>query len=169
MGVDGVFKQGKDLGGIAITLNNYDAMYRDYGYPVAPEAWDENNKAWGSRYYNWDIAMVLPIIEWIGGTNYSIIDETFTYSPHLPDSWDFVEMKVPVVINDITNWVHTKLERTDVNNHVELQHSVKNNPLQNTKIFPYDDKRTVIENLCKRNTDENGGYFSWTPMDKLMY
>ena len=67
LGVDGVFKQGKDLGGIAITLNNYDAMYRDYGYPVAPK--DENNKAWGSRYYNWDIAMVLPIIEWIGGTN----------------------------------------------------------------------------------------------------
>jgi len=161
LGVDGVFKQGKDLGGIAITLNNYDAMYRDYGYPVAPEAWDENNKAWGSRYYNWDIAMVLPIIEWIGGTNYSIIDETFTYAPHLPDSWDFVEMKVPVVITDITNWVHTKLERTDVNNHVELQHSVKNNPLQNTKIFPYNDKRTIIEKTssANENTDENGELF----------
>ena len=65
------------------------------------------------------------------------------------------------MINDITNWVHTKLERTDVNNHVELQHSVKNNPLQNTKIFPYDDKRTVIEKTssANENTDENGELF----------
>jgi len=155
LGVDGVFKQGADQGGIAITLNNYDAMFRDYGYPVAPEAWDQNNEAWGSRYYNWDIAMVLPIIEWIGGTNYSMVDDTFTYAPHLPDSWDFVEMKIPVVVNNQTNWVHTKVQRTKVDDTIELRHEVSGNPLQYTQIEPFDEGRTILEKVSDVAESQN--------------
>ena len=48
-------------------FNHTKALHREYGYPVAPEAWEENHLAWGSRYYNWDVARIVFMIEWLAG------------------------------------------------------------------------------------------------------
>ncbi|MBB6463645.1 LamG-like jellyroll fold domain-containing protein [Flammeovirga kamogawensis] len=158
LGIDGLFKQEAAHAGIVATLNHLNAMTREYGYPVAPEAWDHKDEAWGSRYYNWDIAMVMPLIEWIGGTNYSFVDSSFTYAPHLPDSWEFVEMSVPVVIENETQWVETKVYRTEEGEEHKLHYSVQNNPFAATKIKPYDENRTIlgIDSEVKGEVNERG-------------
>lgn len=155
LGIDGLFKQEAAHAGIVATLNHLNAMTREYGYPVAPEAWDDKEEAWGSRYYNWDIAMVMPLIEWIGGTNYSFVDSSFTYAPHLPDSWGFVEMNVPVVFENETRWVVTKVNRTKEGEEYTLNYSVQNNPLSTTNIKPYNENRVLIEVDSEVNGEVN--------------
>lgn len=178
LGVDGLFRQEATHAGIVTTLNHFNAMTREYGYPIAPEAWDHKFEGWGSRYYNWDIAMVLPVIEWLGGVDYSILDDSFTFSPHMPDSWDFIEMYVPVVTDGKTNWVHTKVERVEKDAKYELVHTVEGNPLATTYIKPYDEGREVVKRQSKikeKNTKEGVVYVtkdetakvSWLVADKL--
>ena len=98
LGVDGMFRQGRPYPAQIATLNHIKGMTREWGYPVAPEAWTGEHKAWGSRYYNWDIALVCPMLEWLAGIDYSIPESRFTLKPHLPPTWDFIETRTPVVL-----------------------------------------------------------------------
>ena len=145
LAIDGMFRQDQAYAGILTTLNHTKSMHREWGYPVAPEAWEENHKAWGSRYYNWDLAHVLPIIEWLAGLDYSIPDQEFTFAPHLPSTWDFIETYTPVVIDGETNWVHAKVQRIEEDGNVKVVAAVRGNPLQETIIAPYTEDRAVIE------------------------
>ena len=140
-----MFRQDQAYAGILTTLNHTKAMHREWGYPVAPEAWEENHLAWGSRYYNWDLAHVLPIIEWLAGLDYSIPDQQFTFAPHLPSTWDFIETYTPVVIDDETKWVHARVDRTQTEDAVQLVASVSGNPLMETIVAPYTEDRAVLE------------------------
>ncbi|MBC8434861.1 MAG: chitobiase/beta-hexosaminidase C-terminal domain-containing protein [Verrucomicrobia bacterium] len=145
LAIDGMFRQDQAYAGILTTLNHTKAMHREWGYPVAPEAWEENHLAWGSRYYNWDLAHVLPIIEWLAGLDYSIPDQQFTFAPHLPSTWDFIETYTPVVIDDETKWVHARVDRTQTEDAVQLVASVSGNPLMETIVAPYTEDRAVLE------------------------
>jgi len=155
LGIDGLFRQNATQAGIVTTLNHFNAMTREYGYPIAPEAWDHRFEGWGSRYYNWDIAMVLPVIEWLGGIDYSIPEDSFSFSPHMPDSWNFIEMYVPVVKEGKTNWVHTKVERVKKGSKYELVHSVEGNPLANTNIMPFDEGRKIVKSKSKNKNKKS--------------
>ena len=145
LAIDGMFRQDQAYAGILTTLNHTKAMHREWGYPVAPEAWDENHLAWGSRYYNWDLAHVLPMIEWLAGLDYSIPDQQFTFAPHLPSTWDFIETYTPVVVDGKTNWVHARVERKGAGDPVEVHATVAGNPLNETIIAPYTEDRVVLE------------------------
>ncbi|MCH2175157.1 MAG: PA14 domain-containing protein [Lentisphaeria bacterium] len=149
LGVDGMFRQEASYAGILTMLNHINAMTREWGYPVAPEAWESNHLSWGSRYYNWDIAFVNPMIERLGGIDYSIVEDTFTLKPNLPSTWDFIEMYVPVVKDGKTNWVHTKVERKKVGENYEIEASYKNSVFSKNKIILNKENRQ----LGKHNGD----------------
>lgn len=144
LAIDGMFRQDQAYAGILTTLNHTKSMHREWGYPVAPEAWEENHKAWGSRYYNWDLAHVLPMIEWLAGLDYSIPDQQFTFAPHLPSTWDFIETYTPVVIDGKTNWVQSRVMRQHEGDQVKLVAGVRGNPLKETIIAPYTEDRELI-------------------------
>ena len=145
LAIDGMFRQDQAYAGILTTLNHTKAMHREWGYPVAPEAWEENHKAWGSRYYNWDLAHVLPLIEWLAGLDYNIPEQTFTFAPHLPNTWDYIETYVPVVVDGSTNWVHSRVERRGKGDQVRLVAGVRGNPLTKTLVAPYTEDREVLK------------------------
>ena len=145
LAIEGMFRQDQAHAGILTTLNHTKAMHREWGYPVAPEAWEENHLAWGSRYYNWDLAQVLPMIEWLAGLDYSIPDSEFIFAPHLPSSWDFIETYTPVLVDGKTNWVHARVERKGAGDQVTVQARVAGNPLNETVIAPYTEDREVLQ------------------------
>ncbi|MHC5056940.1 MAG: PA14 domain-containing protein [Planctomycetota bacterium] len=144
LAIDGMFRQDCDYAGMLMTVNHLKGMVREWGYPVAPEAWNDEFKAWGSRYYNWDIAIVLPMIEWLAGVDYSIPDGTFTVAPHLPPTWDFIETYTPVVVEGRTRWVRARVERERTRSGCRQRTTVSGNPLRTLVIAPYHEDREVL-------------------------
>ena len=145
LAIDGMFRQDQDYAGILTTLNHTKALHREYGYPVAPEAWEENHLAWGSRYYNWDVAHVLPMIEWLAGLDYSIPEGEFRFAPHLPSTWDFIDTYTPVVFDGKKYWVHSTVRRMQKGDKVYINAEVKGNPLGQTVISGYTEDRAVLK------------------------
>lgn len=68
-------------------------------------------KPWGSMYYNWDGAMVDLILRQVAGVSYSIPAGTLTVCDHLPESWSFVETRLPIVLDGKTKWVTVRAAR----------------------------------------------------------
>ena len=145
LAIDGMFRQDQDYAGILTTLNHTKAMHAEYGYPVAPEAWEENHLSWGSRYYNWDVAHVLPMIEWLAGLDYSIPDDEFRFAPHLPSTWDFIDTYTPVVVDGEKHWVHSTVRRKQKGDKVMIHAAVSGNPLSETVISAYTEDRSYIK------------------------
>jgi hypothetical protein len=145
LGVDGMFRQERPYPAMLTTLNHIKAMTREWGYPVAPEAWEENHKAWGSRYYNWDIAIVCPILEWLAGIDYSIPDSTFKVAPHLPPSWEYIETYTPVVLKGKTHWVKVRVERKEHRGDYKVAVNVEGSPFENNIVQIHEENRRVIK------------------------
>jgi len=145
LGVDGMFRQEKPYPATIATLNHINAMTREWGYPVAPEAWEENHLSWGSRYYNWDIALVCPMLEWLAGIDYSIPDDTFKVSPNLPPSWDYIETYTPVVINGKKQWVKSRVDRKKVGSDYIVSVNIEGSPLKNNIIQVNQENRSIIK------------------------
>ena len=155
LGVDGMFRQGRPYAGTLTTLNHIKGMTREWGYPVAPEAWAENHEAWGSRYYNWDIALVCPMLEWLAGIDYSIPDDTFSFTPNLPPTWDFIETYTPVVIEGKTHWVNARVERRKRVSDVVVTAQVKGSPLQKNVVRLSPEDRDILD--TREKVTESGG------------
>jgi hypothetical protein len=145
LGVDGMFRQGRPYAGTLTTLNHIKAMTREWGYPVAPEAWAEKHEAWGSRYYNWDIALVCPMLEWLAGIDYSLPDNSFTFAPHLPPTWDFIETYTPVVKEGKTHWVKARVERKKVRKGYELTAEIEGSVLNSNSVKIHHEDREILD------------------------
>lgn len=145
LGVDGMFRQERPYPAMLTTLNHIKAMTREWGYPVAPEAWEENHKSWGSHYYNWDLAIVCPMLEWLAGIDYSIPDSTFKAAPHLPPSWDYIETYTPIVLKKKTHWVKARVDRREYRGNYKVTVKVEGSPLDNNVLQIHEENRSVIE------------------------
>jgi len=145
LAVEGMFRHHRDAEAITCTLGHLKGMVRDYGYPVAPECWDPNYKPWGSMYYNWDGAMADLILRQIAGVNYSIPDGTLTVCDHLPETWSFVETRLPIVLEGKTHWVTVKASRRKGGDgRVEKTVDVRDCPLGRLVVQPWLEDREVI-------------------------
>ena len=78
---------------------------------MAPEAWDQNDKPWGSMYYGWNESILLPLIERIAGIDFDLVGDRLDVVSHLPDQWRFVEIIVPVLKNGESYWMEAKTHR----------------------------------------------------------
>jgi hypothetical protein len=147
LAVDGMFRQGRPYPAMLATVNHIKAMTREWGYPVAPEAWEENHRSWGSHYYNWDVALVCPMLEWLAGVDYSIPDGTFTVAPNLPPSWDYIETYTPVVLSNRTHWVRSSVHRQETADPegYRLAVTVDGSPLAQNRIRISREDREVVE------------------------
>jgi len=141
--IEGMFRHHVDNDAIKCTLGHIEGMVRDYGFPITPEAWDGDYKPWGSQYYGWDEAMALLLIERLAGISYSLLDSTFTVSDHLPESWDYVEVIVPIVKNKSTHWVKVRTERSIINNKIIKTTTVNGNVQKHLRIEPWLENKKV--------------------------
>ena len=99
--------------------------------------------------------MVLLLIERLAGISYSMLDSTFTVSEHLPESWDFVETKVPVVKDQATHWIRVKTERTQKNNEIIKTITVNGNIQNNLIIEPWLEQKFLVSSVSPRPQDDH--------------
>jgi len=144
LAVEGMFRHHADDDAVFCTLGHIYGMVKDFGFPVTPEAWDHNNDPWGDMYYNWDNPIALLLLEQLAGTNYSFVDSTFTVCDHLPQSWDYIEVNIPISIDGSTEWTKARIDRTDNGMSIDKTISVSGNKMAKLHIQPWLEDREVI-------------------------
>ena len=152
--IEGMFENNIDKEAVHITLSHLNGMYRDYGFPIAPEVWTPEYKPWGSMYYNWDGAIVLPIIKRLAGFDYSFTEKTISISDHLPPSWDYIDLMVPVSSKkNKVEWVDLSIRREKTKAGITKNYSINNLKGWNLNINPWYEDREVIDVITKMNVE----------------
>lgn len=122
-------------------LKNYNV---EWGIPVAPESRGINGRPWGDEYSNFNAGKILLIIEGILGLKYSVIDDSFTVSDHLPMEWDFMETIVPIHQNGRTRWTKVRTSRSENGPNVEKTLTVEGNSQSTLYIRPWLEEKNLI-------------------------
>jgi len=148
--IEGLFQNNVDKEAVFITLSHINGMNRDYGFPVAPEVWTPEYKPWGSMYYNWDGAIVLPIIKRLSGFDYSVKERSINISDHMPPEWSYLHIMVPVKDGPKhPKWVDLKIERNDESHLKEAEiskyYTISNSGDWNVEITPWLEDRNIIK------------------------
>lgn len=96
--LDGLFRQGMVDEATELTLNhiaNYN-YHQEWQIPVAPEAYTRDGLLFGDQYSNFNAGKILLYLEGLAGLQYSIPEQHFTVRPALPDSWEWMEIRLPI-------------------------------------------------------------------------
>ena len=165
LAVEGMFRHHCDAAAVFCTLGHLKGMTRDYGHPVAPECWDPTYKPWGSMYYNWDGAMAVLLLDRLAGIRYSIPGGTLTVCDHLPTDWDFVETRVPIVLQGKTRWATVRTTRRERNGRVEKTVSVRGCPLKRLVLQPWLEDRELLSSAPKPNASCPRGHAGFSFQD----
>jgi len=161
LAIEGMFRHHCDDAAIRCTLDHLRGMIKDYGYPVAPECWDRDYKPWGSMYYNWCGAMNALLLGRIAGVRYSIPEQTLTLCDHLPPSWDWLEVRVPIVVDGQTLWARARVSRREKGGRVEKTVEVEGCPLRRLAIEPWLEGREVVASEPQPNAKGPRGHLSF--------
>ena len=96
--LDGMFRQGLVKEATELTLNhleNYN-YHPEWNIPVAPEAYKRDLTLFGDQYSNFNAGKILLYLEGLAGLQYSIPNNKLTIRPALPQSWEWMEVRLPV-------------------------------------------------------------------------
>ena len=109
--LDGIFRQGFPKIASDLTLNhleNYN-FHKEWGIPVAPEAYRRDLALFGDQYSNFNAGKILLFLEGLAGLSYSIPDNIFKVKDSLPIGWDWMEFDIPIGNQD--GWTQVRFER----------------------------------------------------------
>ena len=93
-----MFRQGLVKEATELTLNhleNYN-YHPEWNIPVAPEAYKRDLTLFGDQYSNFNAGKILLYLEGLAGLQYSIPKNKLTIRPALPQSWEWMEVRLPV-------------------------------------------------------------------------
>ncbi len=127
--LDGMFQQGLVKEASELTLNhlaNYN-FHDEWQIPVAPEAYERDLTLFGDQYSNFNAGKILLFLEGLGGLNISLPDQQLTVRPALPESWEWMEIRLPIA----KKWTSVRYERDEVN--------VKGSPISVVQEWPLKD------------------------------
>ncbi|MDA7881393.1 hypothetical protein N9A94_03735 [Akkermansiaceae bacterium] len=96
--LDGIFCQGLKEEATTLTLNhlaNYN-YHKEWGIPVAPEAYERDLKLFGDQYSNFNAGKILLYLEGLAGLKYSLPNNELTIRPALPKDWKWMEVRLPI-------------------------------------------------------------------------
>ena len=96
--LDGMFTQGLKKIASELTLNhlaNYN-YHKDWKVPVAPEAYKRDLTLFGDQYSNFNAGKILLYLEGLAGLNYSLPDQKLTINSALPETWEWMEIRLPI-------------------------------------------------------------------------
>ena len=143
------------------TLGHLKGYNLEWGIPVAPESLDFNYEPWGDEYSNFNAGKILLILEGICGLSYSVIDDSFTISDHLPMEWDYMETFVPIHENGQTQWTRVRVSRIENSPNVEKTITVKGNSQSTLNIQPWLEEKNLLT--------APGGYINQQPQGHIGY
>jgi hypothetical protein len=109
--LDGIFRQGFPEIASDLTLNhleNYN-FHKEWGIPVAPEAYRRDLALFGDQYSNFNAGKILLFLEGLAGLSYSIPDNILHIKDSMPMGWDWMEFDIP--IGSQSNWTQIRYER----------------------------------------------------------
>ena len=110
--IDGIFRQGLREDASKLTVNhleNYN-FHDEWQIPLAPEAYQRDLSLFGDQYSNFNAGKILLYLEGLAGLKYSIPDQKMTIRPALPESWDWMEVRLPVA----GQWTKVRYTKGDV-------------------------------------------------------
>ncbi|ARN56162.1 hypothetical protein STSP1_00535 [Sedimentisphaera salicampi] len=122
-------------------LKNYNI---EWGIPVAPEALDINGDPWGDQYSNFNAGKILLYIEGILGLKYSVLDDSFTVTDHLPMEWDFMETIVPINCDGNVSWTKIRTSRTEDAQGVDKTITVEGNSMHTLHVAPWLEEKDLV-------------------------
>ena len=110
--LDGMFQQRLLKTATELTLNhlaNYN-FHDEWQIPVAPEAYRRDLTLFGDQYSNFNAGKILLYIEGFGGLNLSVPGKKLTIQPALPESWEWMEFRLPIA----DQWTKIRYHKDDV-------------------------------------------------------
>lgn len=110
--LDGIFRQRLVKEATELTLNhleNYN-YHDEWQIPVAPEAYRRDLKLFGDQYSNFNAGKILLYLEGLAGLEYSLPDQQLTIRPSLPNSWAWMEVRLPIT----NQWTKIRYTQDDV-------------------------------------------------------
>ena len=134
----------------------------EWGIPVAPESLDINFDPWGDQYSNFNAGKILLILEGISGISYSVVDDTFEVSDHLPLEWDYMEFIIPINEDGVTNWTKVRTSRAQVGGNIEKTISVEGDTQSTLKIQPWLDEKTLFSAPAGYTDQQPEGHIGYT-------
>ena len=143
-------------------LKNYNM---EDGIPVASEGRRLDLSRFGDYFSNFNAGKILLILEGIAGLQYSMHENSFTFSDNLPPEWNFMEVHVPVQASpgaEVT-WVKTRVESSEEDGFVNKAVTVEDNPFASLIIQPWMEDR-VLETASPADgmLDNPVGHYGWT-------
>ena len=96
--LDGMFRQRLVKEATELTLNhleNYN-YHTEWEMPVAPEAYKRDRTLFGDQYSNFNAGKILLYLEGLAGLQYSIPENKLKIRPALPESWNWMEIRLPI-------------------------------------------------------------------------
>jgi hypothetical protein len=158
LAIEGMFRHHCDEAGVFTTLSHIRGMHRDHGFPVAPECWDPNDKPWGSLYYNWDGPITDLILRRLAGISFSQKDNSFTLADHMPESWSFMDIDLPVTQHGKTKWVQLRYRQTSTPEGAKKQIEVKGQPFRKLTIEPWQMGRKFLSGTDGLSAGQGKGH-----------
>ncbi len=96
--LDGMFSQDIRDTASELTINhleNYN-YHDEWDVPVAPEAYRRDLSLFGDQYSNFNAGKILLYLEGLAGLEYSLPDQQLTVRPAMPETWDWMEVRLPI-------------------------------------------------------------------------
>lgn len=140
-------------------LKNYNL---EWGIPVAPEALNINGDPWGDEYSNFNAGKILLFIEGILGLEYSVVDDIFTVSDHLPMEWDYMETIVPINEDGVVRWTKIRTERTENAQGVEKTITVEGNSMNTLHVAPWLEEKSLVSTSVEGYTEDTKNHIDYT-------
>ena len=96
--LDGMFRQDMRELASRLTLNHLQNFnfHKEWGVPVAPEAYRRDGSLFGDQYSNFNAGKILLYLEGLAGLEYSIPKKKLTVRPALPGVWEWMEVRLPI-------------------------------------------------------------------------
>ena len=96
--LDGIYRQRMAKIASRLTLNHllHYNYHRQWKIPVAPEAYRRDGSLFGDQYSNFNAGKILLFLEGLAGLYYSLPDRQLKINPALPESWEWMEVRLPI-------------------------------------------------------------------------
>jgi hypothetical protein len=96
--LDGMFRQRLVKEASELTLNHLENYNYHAGWkiPVAPEAYRRDRTLFGDQYSNFNAGKILLYLEVLAGLQYSIPEKKLKIRPAIPETWDWMEIRLPL-------------------------------------------------------------------------
>jgi hypothetical protein len=143
--LSGMFKHNVIGHAINATLNHLKHYNMRWGSPVAPETYNEKYHPHGDQYSNFNSGKIIVFLEGLLGLKFDVVSDSFEVADNCPREWAFMETRVPVQVNGITEWTMVRVDRSENSGKITKTVQVVGNKLKTLSIRPWTEEKAVVQ------------------------